>query len=159
MIPLMQIDIAQRADAEVLVDFNRAMARETEDKELDLETLTAGVEAMLDEPARGFYVVARLVGDLVGSLMITKEWSDWRCADFWWIQSVYVRPDARRQGVYRGLYDFVRARAEETDRVCGFRLYVERENRRAQQTYEALGMCLSVYLMYEAPSGRVPSGR
>ncbi len=150
----LQIDIGQPADAEALVGFNQAMARETEGKELDHETLTAGVKALIDQRVRGFYVVARHGGELVGSLMITKEWSDWRNADFWWIQSVYVRPEFRRQGVYRQLYDFVRARATEMDHVCGFRLYVERDNHRAQQTYEALGMHESVYLMYEAPSDR-----
>ena len=147
-----EIDLGQSADAAALVDFNRAMARETEDKELDVETVTAGVATLLAEPARGFYVVARQGGALVGSLMITKEWSDWRCGDFWWIQSVYVRPTARRQGVYRRLYEFVQARAAGADNVCGFRLYVERDNHRAQQTYEALGMHESVYRMYEAPA-------
>jgi GNAT superfamily N-acetyltransferase len=146
------IGIATSGDAEALVDFNCSMALETEEKTLDIKTVTAGVRALLDEPVRGFYVVARREVALVGSLMITKEWSDWRCADFWWIQSVYVRPEARRQGVYRRLYDFVRAQASETDRVCGFRLYVERDNHRAQQTYDALGMRESVYLMYEASS-------
>jgi len=146
----LRIDIGQPADADALVAFNRAMALETEEKSLDVAIVTAGVKALLDEPARGFYVVARRDEALVGSLMITKEWSDWRCADFWWIQSVYVRPDARRQGVYRRLYDFVRTRAREQGHVCGFRLYVERGNHRAQQTYDALGMRESVYLMYEA---------
>lgn len=150
------IDIGRPADAEALVAFNRSMARETEDKELDLETVTAGVSALLEEPARGFYVVARRGGELVGSLMITTEWSDWRCGDFWWIQSVYVCPEFRRQGVYRRLYDFVRARADQADNICGFRLYVEQDNRRAQQTYEALGMRLSVYRMYEAPAKPLP---
>jgi len=150
------IDIGQPRDAQALVSFNRAMARETEGKELDLEILTAGVAALLADPARGFYVVARRGGEVVGSLMITTEWSDWRCGDFWWIQSVYVRPEARRQGVYRRLYDFVRARAAATDGVCGFRLYVERGNHRAQQTYEALGMRETVYRMYEASAEPLP---
>jgi GNAT superfamily N-acetyltransferase len=159
--PKLQIDIGQRADVEALVGFNRAMARETEDKALDLEILTAGVQAMLDEPARGFYVVARdnQAEELVGSLMVTREWSDWRCGDFWWIQSVYVRPAARRQGVYRRLYDFVRERATGAGNVCGFRLYVERDNHRAQQTYEALGMSQTVYLMYEGPAVPPPPGK
>ena len=148
------IDMGLPADAEALVAFNRSMALETEQKSLDVDTVTAGVKALLNEPARGFYVVARQAGELVGSLLITKEWSDWRCADFWWIQSVYVRPEARRQGVYRRLYDFVRAQATEANHVCGFRLYVDRDNHRAQQTYDALGMHQSAYLMYEAPAGQ-----
>lgn len=152
----MEIGIGQSADAGALLEFNRAMALETEGKELNPATVAAGVAALLESPQRGFYVVARRAGELVGSLMITTEWSDWRCGDFWWIQSVYVRPDARRQGVYRRLYDFVRARAAEADNVCGFRLYVEQDNHRAQQTYEALGMTRSVYHMYEAPGAESP---
>jgi GNAT superfamily N-acetyltransferase len=146
----LHIEVGQPGDADALVAFNRAMALETEGRELDPATVAAGVAALLAEPSRGFYVVARRGAELVGSLLITTEWSDWRCGDFWWIQSVYVRPEARRQGVYRRLYDFVRDRAAATERVCGFRLYVERDNRRAQQTYEALGMRQSVYRMYEA---------
>ena len=97
--------------------------------------------------------------------MITKEWSDWRNGAFWWIQSVYVRPEFRRQGVYRRLYRHVQALAKKDRRVCGFRLYVERENRRAQVTYRALGMEKTRYLVFEelkpgcASTGNSASGR
>jgi ribosomal protein S18 acetylase RimI-like enzyme len=145
-----QIRLAVSEDAPQLVEFNRAMARETEDLGLDPDTVTAGVRAMLDHPERGFYVVAARGTRLAGALMITTEWSDWRNGLFWWIQSVYVCPECRRQGVYRTLYHFVHALAGERAEVCGFRLYVERENHGAQETYRSLGMRRTRYLVYEA---------
>ena len=89
-------------DAETLARFNEAMAAETEDKTLDPDTVRAGVRAVFDKPEQAFYLVAERDGSIIGSLMITTEWSDWRNANFWWIQSVYVRPAARRAGIYRG---------------------------------------------------------
>lgn len=146
----------RRADARdvlSLVEFNQAMAAETESKQLDTTTLTAGVEHLLQRAAYGFYVVAEDSSDdkneVVGSLMITFEWSDWRDGLFWWVQSVYVKPEFRRRGVYRRLYDFVKSEAKSDERVRGFRLYVEKENEIAQATYEKLGMAEAHYLMFE----------
>jgi len=139
---------ARDGDAGLLVEFNRAMARETEGKELPVEIVTAGVRSLLANPGHGFYTVAESAGEVVGSLMITFEWSDWRNALFWWIQSVYVHPDFRRRGVYRRLYEHVRTRARE-EGACGLRLYVERENAVAQGVYSALGMHRSGYLLFE----------
>jgi len=116
------------------------MALETEDKPLDRDLLTRGVAAVFDDPARGFYLVAERAGERAGCLLITREWSDWRCGDWWWIQSVYVLPAVRRHGVFRALYDHVDAQARATPGVVGLRLYVEWENARAQATYRALGM-------------------
>ncbi|MBS1270532.1 MAG: Mycothiol acetyltransferase [Gammaproteobacteria bacterium] len=136
-------------DVRQLVQFNCAMAGETENIQLDTDVVTAGVAALFEHPERGFYVVADADGLLAGSLMITTEWSDWRNGVFWWLQSVYVRPEYRRRGVYRSLYQFVRSMSEQHPEICGFRLYVERDNRRAQQTYESLGMNQTPYLVYE----------
>ena len=140
---------ATREDVEVLVGFNRAMAAETEDLELDAERLRAGTLAVLVDPARGFYQIAEIDGRAAGMLMITREWSDWRNGTFWWIQSVYVDPAFRRRGVYRAMHEHVVRDARAAADVCGVRLYVERENHRAQQTYQALGMSPSSYAMYE----------
>lgn len=145
----MQIRLATPQDAPVLVEFNAAMALETEGKELLPEVIGAGVRSLLGNPASGFYLVAEKEDRVVGSLMITKEWSDWRNGAFWWIQSVYVRPELRRQGVYKRLYRHVQEMAAKDPAVCGFRLYVERENVRAQATYDALGMKKTGYLMFE----------
>lgn len=146
--------LADARDVDALVEFNRAMARETEEKELAPGVLTAGVESLLKNPVYGFYVVAEAADDggqtkMAGSLMVTYEWSDWRNGLFWWIQSVYVRPQFRRRGVYRKLYEFVKARAARQENVCGFRLYVEKENVVAQQTYRRLGMTETYYKMFE----------
>lgn len=140
---------ARPEDAGVLIEFNRSMARETEAKELPEATISAGVRTLLENPSLGFYVVAEIDGKIAGSLMITTEWSDWRNGDFWWIQSVYVRPDYRRTGIYRALYDFVKRNAAEAGQVCGFRLYVERDNHIAQKTYESIGMHETNYRVFE----------
>jgi ribosomal protein S18 acetylase RimI-like enzyme len=145
----MKVRRAVASDAEILVEFNCAMALETEGKALLLEVIGAGVRALLANPAAGFYVVAESDGRVVGALLITKEWSDWRNGTFWWIQSVYVRPELRRKGVYKTLYRHVQAMAAKDAGVCGFRLYVERENTRAQSTYESLGMKETHYRVFE----------
>ena len=144
----LNIRVAAASDADAMVAFNQAMALETEGKKLSAEVLKPGVEAVFADPQKGFYVVAESAGRVVGGLMVTFEWSDWRDAWFWWIQSVYVLPEARGTGIYRKLYEFVKARASGVN-VCGFRLYVESDNTRAQSVYERLGMSRSHYLMYE----------
>lgn len=146
---------ADERDVRALVEFNLAMARETEAKELDVDVLTAGVEYLLRNPRHGFYVVAEhhkaehQSSEVAGALMVTYEWSDWRNGVFWWIQSVYVKPEFRRQGVYKRLYEFVKALAAKDAGVRGFRLYVEKENHTAQQAYERLGMTETYYKMFE----------
>jgi ribosomal protein S18 acetylase RimI-like enzyme len=145
----MRIRLATPADAAALTEFNAAMALETEAKELLPEVVGAGVQSLLANPASGFYVIADEGGRAVGSLMITREWSDWRNGSFWWIQSVYVRPEWRRKGVYKRLYRHIQELAAQDPSVCGFRLYVERENGRAQATYRALGMKETRYLVFE----------
>ena len=145
----MQVRLATLQDAPVLVEFSAAMALETEQKELLPDVIGAGVRSLLGNPAAGFYMVAEEDHRVVGSLMITKEWSDWRNGTFWWIQSVYVRPELRRRGVYTRLYRHVQELAADDPAVCGFRLYVERENGRAQATYHALGMKETRYLVFE----------
>lgn len=144
----MRIRLATPADAAVLIEFNGAMALETEGKNLLPDVIGAGVRGLLDNPVAGFYVLAE-TERVIAALLITKEWSDWRNGSFWWIQSVYVRPEARRQGVYRRLYRHVQEMAAKDARVCGFRLYVERENSAAQATYAALGMKETRYLVFE----------
>ncbi|HET8553667.1 MAG TPA: N-acetyltransferase [Rhodanobacteraceae bacterium] len=141
---------ATPADMPHLVAWNAAMAAETEDKALDHALLEKGVGGIFADDRRGFYLMAeRSGGVVVGSLLVTYEWSDWRNGDFWWIQSVYVAPEARRLGVFRALYAETARRAREAGAV-GLRLYVELENTRAQRTYEDLGMHRCRYHMYES---------
>lgn len=149
------------ADVETIVAFNAAMAQETEGRGLDSERLHRGVEALLRDEQRGRYYLAQLRGDprVVGQLMVTREWSDWRCGWFWWIQSVYVLPAARGAGVYRALHEAVRAAARAAGDVSGIRLYVDVTNRTAQQVYRAVGMHETEYRLFEedwsATPGRV----
>ena len=145
----MNIRIAGPEEADALVEFNQAMALETEGKRLDPDVLRNGVERVFQDEKKGFYVVAEEGGSIIGGLMVTFEWSDWRAAWFWWIQSVYIRPEARGQRIYSKLYDFVKLQAAANGDVCGFRLYVETGNAHAQKVYESVGMEASHYLMYE----------
>jgi GNAT superfamily N-acetyltransferase len=137
---------ATHADIAFLVDCNTAMAQETEHKTLDRDVLTRGTQAVFDDPRRGFYLIAELDGKPAGCLLITHEWSDWRNGDWWWFQSVYVTHAARRAGVFRALYAEVERRARVVGAV-GLRLYVERDNERAQRTYASLGMEEEPYKM------------
>lgn len=145
----MKVRRATRRDAATLVAFNRAMALETEGKVLLPQVIGAGVRHLLRHPGSGFYLVAESAGEVIAALMVTTEWSDWRNGEFWWIQSVYVRAEHRRRGVYRRLYRAVQALAAKKRGVCGFRLYVERGNHRAEATYRASGMQRTHYLLYE----------
>jgi ribosomal protein S18 acetylase RimI-like enzyme len=140
---------ARSEDADAIAGFNAAMAFETEGKRLLPQVLGAGVRRLLAEPALGFYLVAEIDGEVVACLMVTTEWSDWRNGRFWWIQSVYVQPAWRRRGVFRALYEHVRAAAAREPDVCGLRLYVEHENAAAQATYRSLGMQRTGYLLFE----------
>jgi len=144
-----QIRRGEPRDTAVLAGFNIAMAEETENLKLLPEVITAGVAAILADAGRGFYLVAENEGQIVGALMVTSEWSDWRNGFFWWIQSVYVRPEFRRHGIYRSLHEHLRELARTEPNICGLRLYVERENERAQATYSRLGMHETHYLLYE----------
>jgi GNAT superfamily N-acetyltransferase len=146
---------ATAADVDRLVAFNRAMAEESEQKALDTKTLANGVTALLRHPADGYYLIAESDGaGPVGALMVTFEWSDWRNGRFWWIQSVYVRPEWRRRGVYSALHAHVRDLALRDPNACGLRLYVERENTGAQATYRALGMVETHYRLMEEEFAR-----
>jgi ribosomal protein S18 acetylase RimI-like enzyme len=136
-------------DAPVIVDFQQAMARETEDLSLDRDVCTRGVQEVFDDPSHGRYFVAETGGRVVGSLLITYEWSDWRDGVVWWIQSVYVRPELRKQGIYAGLYEHVQKIAVADERVRGIRLYVDRRNAPAQEVYRRLGMNGEHYLVFE----------
>ena len=136
-------------DLEALVHFNSAMAEETEDKQLSRDRLTRGVRAVFEDPAKGFYLLAETEGTVAGGLMVTVEWSDWRNAYFWWIQSVYVASDWRRRGVYTRLHEYVVDEARHRGDVCGVRLYVDRDNDVAQRVYANLEMHHSHYDLWE----------
>ncbi len=137
------------ADRDTIIEYNRALAVETEDVVLDLERLGRGVYALFTDPARGRYFIAERDGQVVGQTMITYEWSDWRCGNIWWIQSVYVIPDERGSGVFRALFGHIHGLAEADPGVAGLRLYVDKDNRAALDVYQRLGMHLARYDMLE----------
>lgn len=137
------------ADLEALVHGNQALAHETEGKELDTPTVRQGVMAVLQSPEKGFYLVAEVEGEVVGSLMVTSEWSDWRNGEMWWLQSVYVLPGYRRMGIFQRLYAYVYQRLMPEMGVRALRLYVERDNAVAKRVYAGLGMAHSHYEMWE----------
>ena len=149
----MKIRPAKQSDAAMIADFNLRMAWETEQRRLSALIVAAGVTNLLQDHAKGtYYVAEQIVGDSVkiaGQLLITYEWSDWRNGNFWWIQSVYVDPAFRGQGVFRKLYEFVHLAAQRQKDVCGLRLYVDAHNTGAQETYARLGMKPTQYKFFE----------
>ena len=137
------------ADAAVIAEFNLLLATETEGLRLDPECVRTGVKALLADSAKGVYYVAEVEGTIAGQLMITYEWSDWRNGNIWWLQSVYVRKEFRRQGVFRELFRFLESLARAQKDVCGLRLYMHAENRAARRSYEKLGMQRTQYEVFE----------
>jgi GNAT superfamily N-acetyltransferase len=145
---MITIRTATPADAPAIIDFQLKMAWETEKMALDHETVTKGVNAVFEDMARGQYYIADVDGQVVSSLLITYEWSDWRNCNVWWFQSVYVIPGFRRQGIFREMYTFIKGKAEN-EGIAGLRLYVETKNTFAKKTYEVLGMNSEHYDFYE----------
>jgi len=136
-------------DASTIAEFNSRLASETEGRPLDPELINPGVAAVVADSGKGRYWVADVDGSVVGQLLVTYEWSDWRNGMLWWIQSVYVQKDYRRKGVFSALYRHVESLARQDPEVCGLRLYVEKDNKRAQETYLKLGMVLPGYQVME----------
>lgn len=136
------------SDQTSITNYNLQLAWETEQKRLDPYVVLAGVRTVLENPSKGTYFVAETEGRIVGQLMITYEWSDWRNGDIWWIQSVYVHPDYRKRGIFKALYQHTRQVAVETGAVM-LRLYVAKDNQPAQRVYQNLGMNLSDYYLME----------
>jgi ribosomal protein S18 acetylase RimI-like enzyme len=140
---------AALADLSVISDFNVRLAQESESLALDAARVADGVRAVLTDSAKGMYYVAEVAGAVAGQVMITYEWSDWRNGNIWWIQSVYVKPEFRRAGVFRALFHHLHSLAETQKDVCTLRLYVHAENARACQSYERLGMARTKYEIFE----------
>ncbi|QDT54835.1 putative acetyltransferase [Caulifigura coniformis] len=140
-----QVRPAGPDDAEIIAQFNCLLAEETEHTRLDPPTVLAGVKQLLADPSKGRYLVAEEDGKVIGQLAHTREWSDWRNGDLWWIQSVYVRQGHRGGGVFRALYEHLEAMARESGQVVGIRLYVEQHNEKAQSAYQRLGLAKTDY--------------
>ena len=145
----MNVRNATIADASVITDFQLKMALETEELFLNPAVVKAGVAAVFDDPSKGCYFVAEEAGVVVASLMITYEWSDWRNGLVWWFQSVYVKPEFRKMGVFAQMYRHIKKQVEASVDVRGLRLYVDKRNIAAQKAYTRLGMDGSHYDTYE----------
>ena len=146
------ISIGTKQDIETIARFQVDMARESEGTALDYTMVYNGVTAVMNDEAKGRYIIARVGDEAVGCLMLTREWSDWNNRWYWWVQSVYVRPEYRGRGIYRAMYDKVKAMASEQG-VTQIRLYVDKTNIAAQRVYQNLGMEECHYLMYEEMIG------
>lgn len=143
------IDNAKHSDLHLLVDFQMKMAMETEGLELDKAVLEKGITSVLDDPSKARYFVARRGDALAGMLMITLEWSDWRNGWVWWIQSVYVAQEFRKEGIFATLYSHIKEIVTKSEDIRGIRLYVDKRNVRAQKVYEAIGMTGEHYATFE----------
>lgn len=141
---------ATTTDAPTIADYNVALCHETEHRELDPATVLAGVKRFVAESKRGRYFVAESGGQVIGQSAYTHEWSDWRNGELWWIQSVYVHPDHRGQGVFQALFHHIRQLAETDPDCCGIRLYMERDNHVAHRSYVNLGFEQTGYEVLEA---------
>ncbi len=136
-------------DVDIIAQYNYNLAKETEDKELDLEVVKSGVKRLIEDSSKGKYYVYTIDDEVVGQIMHTYEWSDWRDGTFLWIQSVYVHKDYRNKGVFKSLYNYVKEKCDTDKDIVGIRLYVEKENNTAKSTYKALGMDECEYFIYE----------
>ncbi len=146
---MINVRFAIPEDAKDIVEFQLKMARETENLALNPDTVYKGVAAVFNDNSKGKYFVAEYHGEIVASMMLTPEWSDWRNSTFLWIQSVYVMPGFRRMGLFRRMYEFVKEMVENSQEYAGLRLYVEVNNKDAQKVYNLLGMTGEHYRMFE----------
>jgi GNAT superfamily N-acetyltransferase len=140
---------AKRLDIQLIVDFQLTMAMESEGMKLEKQILEKGVRAVFDDPAKGKYYVAEYESQVVGSMLNTFEWSDWRNGTIIWFQSVYIKPESRKLGIFKQMYKHIKNLVERDDQLCGMRLYVDKGNERAQKVYKALGMNGEHYDTYE----------
>lgn len=140
---------ATQSDKDAIINFQIKMAKETEDLDLTDEVLSLGIQKLFDEPHRGTYYVCETDEQVIASMLTIPEWSEWRNGDVLWIHSVYVVPEFRGQKVFRKMYNFFKSKVESDHSLKGLRLYVEKENVKAQKVYEAIGMSKEHYEMYE----------
>ncbi len=145
----LSIRAGRPGDLETLVQYNLALARETESLTLDAAVLRSGVEKALARPESSRYFVAEAKEKVIGQTMVTFEWSDWRDGFIWWLQSVYVHPDHRSQGVFHKIYSHIEQEARKDQAARAIRLYVMEDNARGMGAYKKAGLAPSGYVVYE----------
>lgn len=146
---MINIRPSKSEDISILADFQRCLADETENIYLDNEVVSAGLKALFADPAKGIYYVAEAEGKIIGCFLITYEWSDWRNGMVWWLQSVYIFPTHRRQGIFKKMYDHIIQMIHHDKNIIGLRLYVDKKNTHAQKVYQAMGMNGDHYTVFE----------
>lgn len=149
MSSIIDIHPASRADIPIIAEWQIAMARESEGMALDPDTVMRGVTHVFDHPDVGYYLVAKISGQPVACTLILTEWSDWRAGNVLWIHSLFVLPVARRQHVFRGIYDYLKAKVTFDPSLRGIRLYVDKANQNAIKAYEKVGMSADHYQLFE----------
>jgi GNAT superfamily N-acetyltransferase len=140
---------ANETDSTSITEFQLAMAWETEQLQLNEPTVIKGVAAVFADETKGVYYVAELDGKVVGSLLTTFEWSDWRNGTVLWIQSVYVRPEFRKRSIFSKIYKHIQEKVTANANLRGIRLYADKTNISAHGVYEHLGMTAEHYQMFE----------
>ncbi len=145
----LSIRLADPSDLDLLVHYQKTMAWETEELELSEDILQKGIQRLFDEPHKGLYWVFVYEGKNIGCVLTLTEWSDWRNGDVLWIHSLFVEAEFRGKGVFKKVYAYFQEKVRREDGLRGIRLYVEKENHRAQKAYQAVGMTKEHYEMYE----------
>jgi ribosomal protein S18 acetylase RimI-like enzyme len=144
----MNIRKANLSDVEVIASQNILLAKESEEISLSIDTVLPGVIAVLSDKSKGFYVLAEENKKIIGQVMITYEWSDWRNTNIWWIQSVYVQKKWRTKGIFSKLFQYILKQAQ-TNQVKIIRLYVHENNKAAQKIYQKIGMKTQPYVFFQ----------
>lgn len=141
---------ATKQDAQYIVDCQIKMAHETENLILERVTVEKGVGHILMDSPLGYYLLAEDdKKNLLGVMMVLFEWSDWRNGKVFWIHSLYVKPDFRKQGIFKAFYAHLKNIVESSAEFKGIRLYVEKSNLNAQKAYQASGMTNEHYELFE----------
>lgn len=146
---MINIRPATQKDSTHIINFQHQMAMETEHVKLEAAVLAEGLKRLFDDPAKGKYFVAEDSGEVIGCLMTTYEWSEWRCGNVLWIQSVYIKSSHRSKGVFKKMYEHIKSMVTPESEYRGIRLYVDKTNAAAQKVYEKLGMNGEHYQVYE----------
>lgn len=144
-----EIRKAEISDILIIKGFQLLLALESEGISLDQDILQKGIQAVFDDGEKGQYYLAVKEGKAIATLLITREWSDWRNGTVWWIQSVYVEKQHRKSGVFKKMYEYLKNAVIEDSSVRGLRLYVDNHNENAQAVYRQLGMDGNHYRFFE----------
>jgi ribosomal protein S18 acetylase RimI-like enzyme len=144
----LKIKQAKIQDALWIAQAQVNMARETEDFELNLDTVSRGVEHIFANPSIGGYYAAYMDDKIIACLLTLLEWSDWRAKNVAWVHSLYVEPEYRNQGIFKSMHEYLVQEFQQAG-FAGIRLYVDKTNTLAQKAYEKVGYNGQHYRLFE----------